>query len=65
MPWEFGRCALREDRVGFRSRIGAALLLAACGIGPVSVAHGQQGCQIDEAQRLTGALLDRLNLFRV
>lgn len=40
--------------MGFRSRIGAALLLAACGIGPVSVAHGQQGCQIDEAQRLFG-----------
>ena len=45
--------------MGFRSRIGAALLLAACGIGllslgPVSVGYAQQGCQIDEAQRLFG-----------
>ena len=37
-----------------RGRIGIALLLSVLGIGPVSVAQAQQGCEIEEAQRLFG-----------
>lgn len=44
--------------MSFRGRIGIALLLAVCSIGPLSTAHGQQGpqqgCEIDEAQKLFG-----------
>jgi tetratricopeptide (TPR) repeat protein len=43
-----------ETRVRLRSGIGIALLLAACVIGPPPVALAQQGCEIDEAQRLFG-----------
>ena len=44
--------------MSFRGRIGIALLLAVCSIGPLSTAYGQQGpqqgCEIDEAQKLFG-----------
>jgi tetratricopeptide (TPR) repeat protein len=43
-----------ETRVRLRSGIGIALLLVACVIGPPPVALAQQGCEIDEAQRLFG-----------
>jgi hypothetical protein len=47
-----------EIKVRFGSRIGIAFLLAACSIGPASVVfgqqHAQQGCEIEEAQRLFG-----------
>ncbi len=37
-----------------RGRIEIAWLLAVLSLGPVSVARAQQGCEIDEAQRLFG-----------
>jgi tetratricopeptide (TPR) repeat protein len=40
--------------VRLRGRIGIALLLAVVTLGPVSVAWAQQGCEIEEAQRLFG-----------
>src|SRR5262245_14562702 len=48
----------REIKVRIGSRIGIASLLVACSVGSVPVAlgqqGGQQGCDIEEAQRLFG-----------
>jgi tetratricopeptide (TPR) repeat protein len=43
-----------ETKVRFRSGIAIALLLAACAIGPAPMALAQQGCEIEQAQRLFG-----------
>ncbi len=44
----------REIEVRLRSRVGVALLLAICSIGPAPIAYSQPSCDIDEAQWLFG-----------
>jgi len=58
LVYDSDRCpeggACWEIKVRFRSRISIALLLAASSISLAPMARGQQGCEIDEAQRLFG-----------